>query len=445
MSQPSKAICVQITGRDSSGADFNEMAWIDQCGNFGTIIYTPIRLNLGDRLYICNPSGEVAATAEVVWRRVGESPALEVLLKRGCEVINLPPIPTQIRVEDPPVKEQLPIPEKRQEIPAKAQTEEIKQRQPVKSQSGSQEQRPPSPTVVDKQNRPSDSQKRRPPSPTVEVEKRKPIDPLQLERQATLEQFRKIGIVATIVCAIFLVVLLSPIGKPEPTRFHLLQQRDCVEANSLGGQSANQKGELEFWSEDQNGQIFFFRRDDMTPPEAIEEMNKQVNLGNRVAGLWCSKEDSRLVEDAGSSALPNELSANWSLLPVGKNATQASKINFYVDSTRLIFQEDGVDRTQDVVNAIYYEGAQKLVIKLNDMATTGTKAAVKELKFYLPRAKVSAVAESRLADSTWQSYTASSNPRPTSIDLRFIATLAVAVLLLFSAGYVVVNLIQSRR
>lgn len=416
------------------------MAWVDQCGNFGTIIYTPIHLNLGDRLYIRNTSGEIVATAEVVWRRVGETPAVEVLLKRGYELADLPPIPTeaakpapQVAQERPPVVEKKPVAEKKKEEPkpqleAPKQQNNEKKQQPVKPKptSGTQERKPPSVSAV-------------------ETEKRKPLDPAQLEQQATLAQFRKMGIAATIVFAIFLGVLLSPLGKPEPTRFHLLQQRNCTEANSLGGQSANQQGELEFWSEDQNGQITFFRREQVTPPQAIEEMAKQSSLGKKVAGLWCPKEEVKLVEDADSAVLPAELSASWNLLPVGKNATQASKIVFYLDSTRLIFLEDGVDRTADVVNATYYEGSQKLVIRLNDMAATGTKAAVRELKFYLPRAGTGAVAESQLADSTWQSYTASSNPRAASTDTRFIATVAVAALLLLSAGYVVFNLIQGRK
>ncbi len=435
MNQPSKAICVQITGRDSTGADFNEMAWIDQCGNFGTIIYTPIQLNLGDRLYIRNTSGEVVATGEVVWRRVGESPAVEVLLKRGYELADLPPMPTEAAKPVPQVtQEPLQVAEKKKEEP-KAQVEAPKQQ---KTESKNQQPVKPKP--------PSGTQERKPPSVSVvETERHKPIDPAQFERQATLEQFRKIGIAATIVFAIFLGILLSPLGKPEPTRFNLIQQSKCIDANSLGGQSANQQGRLEFWSEGQNGQITFFLREGVTPPQAIEEMAKQSSLGNKVSGIWCAKEESRLVEDAGSTLLPVELSASWNLLPVGKNATQASKIVFYIDSTRLIFLEDGVDRTAEVVNATYYEGSQKLVIRLNDMAAMGSKVAVRELKFYLPRAGTGAVAESQLTDSSWQSYTASSSPRTASTDKRFIATAVVAAFLLLSAGYVVFNLIQSRK
>lgn len=454
MNQPSKALCVKITGKDSTGVAFNEAAWIDQYGNFGTIVYTNVHLNIGDRLYMRNTSGEVVATGEVVWRHVGEAPAVEVLLKKGYEVVDLPPIPTEATVKSSPSVEKPPqVPEKkREELPTKVpaggeQTSEPKRQQPPSP--GAQEQNILNQfEELERQAKPRPSlgtQERRPASSPAVEEKRKPTDSEQLERQASLEQFRKIGIAATIVFAIFLGVLLSPIGKPEPTRFHLLQQRSCVEANSLGGQSANQRGELEFWAEDKDGQIVFFRREDVTPPQGIEEIAKQTDLGNKVAGLWCPKEDVRIVEDAGASVLPGEFSDNWNLLPVGKNASQASKISFYIDSNRLIFLEDGADRTSDIANATYYDGSQKLVIRLNDMTATDTKPAIKELKFYLPRAGVSAVAESRLADSTWQSYTASSNPRSASTDMRFIATLVVAALLLLSSGYVAFNLIQSRK
>src|SRR5687768_12608640 len=105
MDRSNTRLTIKIAGKNMQGEPFQDTAALESFGNFGAIIYTSQQVNLSDLLHICGGDGEPLATAEVVWVRTGDMPALEVLLHRSIEPLPVvtPPAPVATTTSAPPV------------------------------------------------------------------------------------------------------------------------------------------------------------------------------------------------------------------------------------------------------------------------------------------------------------------------------------------------------
>lgn len=89
MDRTNKSINIVISGKNFAGEDFKENAQLESFGSFGMLIYTNQKLRLGDVMHICGTNGKPLASAEAVWVRGGDTPAIEVLLHRNTDLAEL--------------------------------------------------------------------------------------------------------------------------------------------------------------------------------------------------------------------------------------------------------------------------------------------------------------------------------------------------------------------
>ncbi len=86
MEMGNTSLTVKISGKDSKGTNFQEVARLEAFGSFGVLIHTEQPLALGSVIHVCGGNNKPIASAEVVWIRGGDSPAVEVLLHRNTDL-----------------------------------------------------------------------------------------------------------------------------------------------------------------------------------------------------------------------------------------------------------------------------------------------------------------------------------------------------------------------
>ncbi|MBL8152445.1 MAG: hypothetical protein JNN15_21170, partial [Blastocatellia bacterium] len=277
------------------------------------------------------------------------------------------------------------------------------------------------------------------------------IDPKKLEKLNTLTQYRKVALVVLLVMVVILGVLFSPFGKPDSTKFALLQQNGCVEVSSLDSKkSSDGVGDLEAWLNTGTG-VQFIRRDEITAEVASQEVTKlqsEQKEKAKIQGFWCPRGENVYKEDPSLALFPIELSFNWILKPVGANADRHPEIRLQLSNGQLEFKESlgqkVLDRSQDILKATYFDGQRKLVVRLNE-TTSSNAPTVREMLFYLPSAADPvAAAEGRMADSTWQVYLAQSTNSGKSFNWFSILTFGFIIGIGLDLIYLILNYFQIR-
>ncbi|MCS6884320.1 MAG: hypothetical protein RMM17_08730 [Acidobacteriota bacterium] len=412
MSHSANSVNIKITGKDIAGRDFNKDAQIEQCGGFGAIIYTEIEVSPGDRVYVRNGSGQVVAIAEVLWRHTGPNPAVEVVLKSSqSSTEELPPLPADLAAPKEEIKQSPPqsVPPPR---PGPITFDKKKQETKPEKSALAEDKTPKTPT------KPKAAPPSEPKTPAVSP-----------QAAAATNVFRKkLSILLSIISAIFSGVLFSPLFRPAATDFKLVQVT-CFDLDDQLNKQPERKGELDAWITNKEGEISFIHKKDITAQQALAEINSQRSPGRRIAGSWCVI-DNEVKQVPDIKTVAKELLEEWELIPVGKSASQAPKLAFYLEGDHLTFLEDGADHSQNIVDVMYFEGGKKFIFTFTDIDTE-TKTALKELKLYVP-STLDAVAEARMLDNSSQAYTATSRRRPEQLDIRFAAAIACAVVTLLA-------------
>lgn len=310
MDQSNNTITVKISGKNKQGEPFQELATLEQFGNFGVVIHTTQELRLSERISICGRKGEAIASAEVVWVRAGDLPAVEALLYRNQEAA-----------------------EAQQPQAAAAPAGETQPQQPAPATKGRAATGSLSPTVPSNvpavgrgtasgrtsataglsRNADETAEKELSQSGTFRADrslstsstKRLPrerrdetIEPRQTRQLAqaaaqnnakiaTLQQHRKMALAALVVFAIFFVAAMLPVGSAAPTPIDMLEQEGCLETGKIKDQASESSlGDLECWTQANNGAVQFVRREDITLPQTAEELTTLRRGGLTPRGYW---------------------------------------------------------------------------------------------------------------------------------------------------------------
>ncbi|MEW6731806.1 MAG: hypothetical protein AB1489_10805 [Acidobacteriota bacterium] len=505
MDRANTTLNVKIAGQDLSGEAFLDIATLEPFGNFGVIIHTCQPLRLGDVVQICGADGQQIASAEVVWVRTGDKPAVEALLYHSLEMgqasyagtnLSAPtpmqPLPATTFTNSPPNRvtrnladqtvanlssseESIPCPSCSKMNPPNniscrycgsyiasnlagppsqgsgASRSDVK---PTGSLSMERSLSASLSSSLSQTGPLSTGPLKRLPRERSETAALKP-NKIQTERKsvriATLTQYRKISFAALIVLLILFAATLVPVGTTTPTPFDLVEQTGCLDINSLKTERDNTNyGTMEYWTQADNGAVQFIPRSDITISQAAGEINTVRQSGVKLHGYWCPKTPATMVENPSSSQIPASLGQTWVLKPVGANADTLSEVTLRWQNGRLLLQESLnqkiLDRTQDINKASYYTGLHKLVIKLNDPGGVDSPV-LKEFSFYLSEQQDTiAAAEGRLTNATYQIYLG----RPTnlqtesSLGVRRILTIVLGIAILATLIYISINYQRSR-
>jgi hypothetical protein len=466
MDQANNTITVRISGKNLNGESFQEIATLEQFGNFGVLIHTAQPLRLSDRVHICGQNGEPLASAEVVWVRPGELPAVEALLHRNLEASeNAKPEPSSLSSA------------------ASHNSSTTAGNLPSATTAGSPSltkgtatgnlsknldaptERELSISGVIKTDRyqtqiPTTSTKRLSRDRRDEiVEPRQTKQSAQAAAQnlaliATLQQHGKMALTALVVLAIFFVTVIVTTESSLPTTVEILEQDGCLEAGSIkdsAGEGAG--GDLECWAQSNNGAVQFIRRDEVALSQAVIDISNLRRDGMTPHGYWCPKGKGRLVENPSVGNLPAALNSVWSLKPIGANATALGELTMQMKDSQLLFKEATkqslLDRTQEINKVIYYAGLHKFVVKLNDNnGASANTPVLKELIFYLPKGQeTNTVAEGELTNSTYQIYVAqSSEPQGGfSFSFRQIILSLLGLAMIVNLIYLSINFSRIRK
>lgn len=475
MDSANGSLKVKISGKNSLGEQFQEIADMEQFGNFGVLIYTSQSLKLSDRIFISGAKGEPIANAEVVWLRGGDLPAVEALLYRGLEKgesISAEAAaavkPTEAAAENPAAAS----------LNAAARGAASSAAKPPAGKTGSLGGPRPSSAAssLGKQSKASDentisdmrttgtgssaasstrrlAREKREESTEIRPAKISAKEAaLNRERLATLQQHRKIALTSFAAIFLLFIAALAPVGVTAPTSVDVLEQKDCLEIGSLNKADELEKGDLEAWSQSANGAIQFIRREEISAGDASAELANLQKDGLKLHGCWCRKGEGQISEDAGFGSLPASADAVWKFKPVGMNAENLGDLTLEWKDGKLLYREAAkqsvLERTQDVNKVVYYAGIQKLVIQLNDYTETAVDAPfTKQLTFYLPSGRETlSAAEGKLINSTFQVYMAQSSPKQNgfNINIRQILAIVLGIALLINAVYLAINYRSSR-
>jgi hypothetical protein len=472
MDQFINTITVRISGKNKQGEPFQELATLEQFGNFGVVIHTTQQLRLSERVSICGRKGETIASAEVVWVRAGDLPAVEALLYRNQEAAESQQPEASAPAVETPSAPQQPVSTPRgrgatSSLPSTASNSPATAgRGPVSGRTSAtaglsrntdettEKELSQSGTFRTDRSLSTSSTKRLPRERRDEtVEPRQTRQLAQAAAQnsakiATLQQHRKIALAALVVLAIFFVAALLPVGSAAPTPIDLLEQNGCLDTGKIKDQASEAGlGDLECWTQANNGAVQFVRREDITLPQTAEELSTLRRDGLTPRGYWCPKSEGRLVENPDPGKLPAALSSVWSIKPVGTNAATVGELTMQWKDGQLLLKETTkdsvIDRSQGVGKVVYYAGLQKFVVKMTDESTASVETPmVKELIFYIPKGQETiAAAEGQLTNSLYQIYIAQSSPpqRAFPFSIRQIIAILLGLAIAVTFIYLAIN------
>jgi hypothetical protein len=298
---------------------------------------------------------------------------------------------------------------------------------------------------------PTTSGVRRPREEPASPRANKAVTAKAKEQQQTLAQYRKIAFVALTVLVILLAATFMPgLGGSTPTRIDVVQQSGCLDVNALKRPPANgaATGEMEIWTQSDNGAVQFLRRE-ITAGDASGELDKMARSGLKLHGYWCPKYDSRPA-NSNEVQLPEILGLPWSLKPVGANAASIGELTLqYKDKTlrlKEIVNQNTLDRTKDIKQATYYSGLQKIVVKFDDTTANVNAPVLRELSFYLPSSQdPAAAAQGQLTNTVRPYYLAQPDTQQGSgAGLLFIIQVVTAIAIALTLLYLLFNFYRSR-
>jgi hypothetical protein len=453
-------LTVRISGKNTSGESFQELATLEQFGNFGVLIHTTQQLGLSEKIYICGGNGEPIASAEVVWVRSGDFPAVEALLYRASEPSEAAAPDTSLPVtETKPAAQSVSMANGRTANLGKGSygagtgklADESTERD-VSISSGTRSDRSISSPGTKRLSR-----ERREEAEPKQTKQLKQVPAKARAQIATLQQHRKIALAALAVLTIFFIVAFAPAfmpaGDTDSVPIEILEQGGCLDVVTIKGQTSEEVGDLECWTQANNGAVQFIRREDITIGQLSTELGNLRKDGLTPRGHWCPKGEGRMVEYPDSSQLPSMVRSLWTLKPIGANAATLGELTLQLKNGQLLFQETTkqsmLNRTQEVAKVVYYSGLQKFVVKLNDdSSTSASSPIVKELILYLPSDKeTTAIAEGQLTNSTWQIYQAqlSSQPAGFNLNIREIISLVLGLAVMATLAYIIIISLRSRK
>lgn len=497
MDRSNTRLTIKIAGKNMQGEPFQETAALESFGNFGALIFTPQQIRLGDLLHICGVDGEPLASAEVVWVRTGDMPALEVLLHRSLEPVQAfaMPAPTPTISAPPPVsasasssiaaappsasfpaasadnsrdvtKSDTPAGNEMAFCPAcnkpnplqmksckycgsyltrssggvtRAAIEGAKQdprsSAAIKSDSSTA-------SSMSRRSRPSGATETTTPLPAKSIKEKAPANKSALE---SLKYSRKVATIAFIVLAIILTVIVAPLGVIKPTEVEVLVQPGCLDVNTVKSQTNTDdtKGLLDYWTLSDNGAVQFIRREDITAGQAAVEIDSIQKTGLKTRGCWCPRKETTTVKD--SSQMPKTMASGWSLKPVGTNAATLGEVSIQWKDSKLYLAETVKQKTlsRNISKVIYYSGMNKLFVKLGDDTQASVDSPVlKELIFYVPSGQETiTAAEGRLTNSAYQIYLAQPGSQQGNFpfSIRQVAAAVLALALLSLLIYLTIN------
>lgn len=267
------------------------------------------------------------------------------------------------------------------------------------------------------------------------------------EKLNTLVQQQKIALIAVVVFSMLLVATFIPLGSSlEPTSLDVVEQTGCLHVSALKRQTADigRTGELEYWTQDKEKNVQFVKKQ-LTAGDAGTEVDNIIKSGTEIHGYWCPKAESKLVTKA---QLPKNLAGLWTFNPTGPRAKDAGAFSLQLRDRTLVMKEKiaqaEVDRTNDIKQATYYTGQQKLAVILNDLGSTKVNAAIlRELTFYLPSSQdPMASAEGVLSNTVRPFYIGEYKDPTAQTDIRQILMYIFGGLAALSLGYLVFNFYQ---